>query len=176
MARRRVPEEALAAATPYHLKRQYLTGPNSSWRARAAGLWHRGPDRVDRPARSVLLLRFGGGAVCDLLFGLTGSPRVVRQEIRPPRLLPRRVEGFFPIPDDLRRLLGGAIFQKLAHLRLPLQRPAQQGARSHRIVDLTQPVLQLLQRVEALFQPGRIARSKKLQRIAQPLGCQPHAV
>src|ERR1017187_21669 len=124
MARRRDPEETLAAATPYHLKRQYSTGPNSSWRPRAAGLWHCGPDRVDRPARSLLLLRFGGEAACDLRLGLPGRPRVARQEIRPPRFPPLRVEGFLPIPDDLRRLLPGALFQKLAALRLPLPRPA----------------------------------------------------
>src|ERR1035441_9645470 len=104
------------------------------------------------------------GGVC-LRLGLPGRPRMVRQEPRPPRLLPFRIEGFLPMPGEARGLLRRPFFQKLAHLRLALQRLVQQTARSHRIVDLAQPILQLLQRLETLFHLShRIARTKKLQR------------
>src|ERR1035441_1381045 len=83
-------------------------------------------------------------AACGLRLGLPGRPRTPRQEIRPPRLLPRGIEGFLPMPGEPRGLLAGAILQKLAHRRLTLQRSAQQPARSRRVIDLAQPILQLL--------------------------------
>ena len=72
-----------------------------------------------------------------------------------------------------RILLCRPAVEKFAYLRLALERAAKQPGRSHRIVDLAEPVLQLPERIQTLFQPRRIARTKKLQRIAQPLRGQP---